>query len=41
VLTDVIVAQTAAQNDTYPEQANRHFAQMMNIIDREELDYRA
>jgi len=37
VLTDVTVARTAAQNDACPEQANRHFAQMMNIIDLEEL----
>jgi ribulose-5-phosphate 4-epimerase/fuculose-1-phosphate aldolase len=40
VLSDAVAERTAAQNDAYPQQAERHFAEMMTILDREEPDYR-
>ncbi len=40
VLSDAVAERTASQNDALADQAERHFSQMMAILDREEPDYR-
>ena len=39
-LPDAVAEHTATQNDAYPQQAARHFAEMLAILDHEEPDYR-
>lgn len=39
MLSDAVAERTATQNDALAQQAERHFAQMVAILDREEPDY--
>ncbi len=40
ILSDEIAEKTAREIEDYPEQAERHFADLKAILDREEPDYR-
>lgn len=40
VLSDEVAEKTAAEIESYPGQAERHFADLKTLLDREEPDYR-